>query len=77
MSRRRSGKGRRKKERNKSDFLSEKEVDYFYIRRCTSLNFRKVCDDLYLDYGVVVDELLSNFILDVYRDKIKNLDNYE
>lgn len=69
---------RKKKRKIKEEELST--VDYmnveipmdYLIRRKVAINYDKVCNDLGISKDKMLDRMMNDFVLEVYRDKIKN-----
>jgi hypothetical protein len=70
------GRKRKIKQELKSsvDYMNEYIPIEYDIRRKVAINYDKVCGDLGIDKNKMLDRMMNNFVLEVYRDRIKNFE---
>ena len=54
------------------DYMNEEISVEYGIRRKVAINYDKACKDLGVNRDKMLDRMMADFVLEVYRDKIKN-----
>ena len=54
------------------DYMNEVIEVGYGVRRKVAINYDKVCKDLGVSRDKMLDRMMADFVLEVYRDKIKN-----
>lgn len=54
------------------DYMNEVIEVGYGVRRKVAINYDKACKDLGVSRDKMLDRMMADFVLEVYRDKIKN-----